>query len=161
MLSSPEIPSMHVGSGVLLAFICFTSFQNSIGFVSNACGMPFHVFPMFATFADFIHSRHRSVQIDKLVSSFPVAGRVLFYMNWLIIQHHRFLPLCYLHQMSFFGSIKVFAHRRSHDLGGGTRPTPPSLASVVHTFEDVAGSWGSVSAPAVSRVMSGAPERKK
>ena len=33
-------------------------------------------------------------------------------------------------------------HRRSQDfcLGGGTRPTPPSLASVVHTFEAVAGS---------------------
>ena len=27
---------------------------------------------------------------------------------------------------------------------GGTRPTPPSHASVVHTFEAVAGSWGSV-----------------
>ena len=45
--------------------------------------------------------------------------------------------------------------------GGGTRRTPPSLASLVHTFEAVAGSWRSVSAPAVSRVMSGAPERKK
>ena len=43
----------------------------------------------------------------------------------------------------------------------GTRPTPPSLASVVHTVEAVAGSWGSVSAPAVSRVMGGAPERNK
>ena len=52
-------------------------------------------------------------------------------------------------------------HRRSQDFfwGGGTRPTPPSLASVVHTFEAVAGSRGSVSAPAVSRVMGGAPER--
>ena len=46
-------------------------------------------------------------------------------------------------------------------VGGGTRPTPPSLASVVHTFEDVADSWRSVSTLAVSRVMSGAPERKK
>ena len=46
-------------------------------------------------------------------------------------------------------------------LGGGTRPTPPSLASVVHTFEAVAGSRGSVSAPAVSRVIDGAPERNK
>ena len=45
--------------------------------------------------------------------------------------------------------------------GGGTRPTPPSLASVVQTFEAVAGSWGSVSAPAASRVMGGAPERNK
>ena len=54
-------------------------------------------------------------------------------------------------------------HRRCQDfcLGGGTRPTPPSLASVVHTFEAVAGSWGSMSAPAVSRVMGGAPERIK
>ena len=45
--------------------------------------------------------------------------------------------------------------------GGATRPTPPSLALVVHTFEAVAGSRGSVSAPAVSRVMGGAPERNK
>ena len=55
-------------------------------------------------------------------------------------------------------------HRRSQDFclgGGATRPTPPSLASVVHTFEAVAGSRGSVSAPAVSRVMGGAPERNK
>ena len=53
------------------------------------------------------------------------------------------------------------SHRRSQDfcLGGGTWPTPPSLASVVHTFE--AGSWGSVSAPAVSRVMGGVPEWNK
>ena len=39
--------------------------------------------------------------------------------------------------------------------GGGTRPTPHSLASVVHTFEAVAGSRGSVRAPAVSRVTGG------
>ena len=45
--------------------------------------------------------------------------------------------------------------------GVGTRPTPPSLASVVHTFDAVAGSRGSVSAPAVSRVMGQAPERHK
>ena len=48
---------------------------------------------------------------------------------------------------------------RIFDWGGGTRPTPPSLASDVHTFEAVAGSWGSVSASAVSRVMDGAPEQ--
>ena len=54
-------------------------------------------------------------------------------------------------------------HRRSQDfcLGGATWPTPPSLASVVHKFEAVAGSWKSVSTPAVGRVMSRAPERKK
>ena len=52
--------------------------------------------------------------------------------------------------------------RRIQDfVGGGTRPTPPSLASVVHTSEAVAGSWGSVSDPAVSRVMGGASERNK
>ena len=39
-------------------------------------------------------------------------------------------------------------------MGVGTRPTPPSLASVVHMFEAVADSWGSMSAPAISsRVM--------
>ena len=42
--------------------------------------------------------------------------------------------------------------------GGGTRPTPPSLASVVHTFEAAAGSWRSVSAPAASWVE---PQSKK
>ena len=53
-------------------------------------------------------------------------------------------------------------HRRSQDFfWGGIRLTPPSLASVVHTFEAVAGSRGSVIAPTVSRVMGGAPERNK
>ena len=42
-----------------------------------------------------------------------------------------------------------------------TRPMPPSLASVVYTFEALAGSWGSVSAPAVSRIMGGAQSEKK
>ena len=46
-------------------------------------------------------------------------------------------------------------------LGGPPGQTPPSLASVVHTFEAVAGSRGSVSAPAVSIVMGGAPGRNK
>ena len=45
--------------------------------------------------------------------------------------------------------------------GGGTRPTPPSFASAVHTFEAAVGRWGSVSAPAVSRVKGGALERNK
>ena len=38
---------------------------------------------------------------------------------------------------------------------------PPSIKSVVHTFEAVAGRWGSVNASADSRVMGGAPERNK
>ena len=59
------------------------------------------------------------------------------------------------------GTTREPLHRRSQDFClGGTRPTPPSLASVVHMFEAVAGSWRSVSAPAVSRVLSRAPERK-
>ena len=37
---------------------------------------------------------------------------------------------------------------------------PPSLASVVYTFEALAGSWGSVSTPAVSRIMGGAQREK-
>ena len=45
--------------------------------------------------------------------------------------------------------------------GGGILPTPPSLTSVVHTFEAVAGRWWPVSALAVSRLIGGAPERKK
>ena len=44
--------------------------------------------------------------------------------------------------------------------GGGTRSTPPSLTSVVHMFDAVAGRWGSVSAPAVSRVIDGAQSEK-
>ena len=52
-------------------------------------------------------------------------------------------------------------HRRSQDFClRGTRPTPPSHASAAHTFEAVASSCGSVSAPAVNRVMGGAPQRK-
>ena len=59
-------------------------------------------------------------------------------------------------------------HRCSQDfcLGGltadATRPMPPSppcIRSVV--FEAIAGSWGSVSAPAVRRIMGGASERNK
>ena len=42
-----------------------------------------------------------------------------------------------------------------------TRSLPPSLASVVYTFEALAGSWGSVSAPAVSRIMGGAQSETK
>ena len=45
--------------------------------------------------------------------------------------------------------------------GGGNRPMSPSHASVVHTFEAVAGSWGSASAQAVNRVMGGVTEGKK
>ena len=41
------------------------------------------------------------------------------------------------------------------------RETTPSFAAVVHTFEAVAGSWRSVSALALDRVMGGAPERNK
>ena len=49
----------------------------------------------------------------------------------------------------------AWGHRRSQDfyLGGGIRPTPPSLTSVVHTFEAVAGRS--------SRVIGGGPERNK
>ena len=52
----------------------------------------------------------------------------------------------------------ITSHMRCQDVcwGGGvvgTQPTPHSLASVVHTFEAVAGSWGSVNAPAVHRVI--------
>ena len=55
-------------------------------------------------------------------------------------------------------------HRRSQDfcLGGAPgRRLPAMHHSVVHTFEAVAGSWGSVSAPAVNRVMGGAQERNR
>ena len=41
-----------------------------------------------------------------------------------------------------------------------TRPMPPSLAPVVYTFEALVGSWGSVGAPAVSRIMGGAEIEK-
>ena len=59
--------------------------------------------------------------------------------------------------------LTAATHPRSQDFcwGGGTRPTPPSFATLVYTFEAVASSWGSVSAPAVNRVMGGVPERNK
>ena len=74
-----------------------------------------------------------------------------------------FLTPIYNNKGDIMNCLKCLKQRRSQDfcLGGGTRPMPPSLASVVHTFEAVAGSWRSVSTPAVGRVMSGAPERKK
>ena len=50
-------------------------------------------------------------------------------------------------------------HRRKQDFGFGRGA--PGHASVVHTCEAVAGSWGSGSAPAVSRVMGGALEGNK
>ena len=43
-------------------------------------------------------------------------------------------------------------HTGAARIGGGTKPTPPSHASVSHTLEAVAGSWGAVSAPAESWV---------
>ena len=48
------------------------------------------------------------------------------------------------------------ASLRSCDIRGGGGAMPPSLASVVHTFEAVAGSWGPgsvVIAPTVNRVI--------
>ena len=47
-------------------------------------------------------------------------------------------------------------------LGGGQpgRRHPALLQNFVHTFEAVVGRWGSVSAPAVTRVIGGAKERK-
>ena len=59
-----------------------------------------------------------------------------------------------VHLLTITGVARIFYW------GGGHRPTPSGFASVVHTFEAVAGSWRSVSAQAISRVMSGAPERK-
>ena len=68
----------------------------------------------------------------------------------------RIITLRYVRTVSYM-------HRRSQDIcwGWGTRSTPPGLASVVHTFEVISGSWGSVSAPAVSRVMGGAQREIK
>ena len=43
---------------------------------------------------------------------------------------------------------------------GATRPTTLSHASVAHTVEAIAGSWGSVSAPEDNRVMGGAQSGK-
>ena len=74
------------------------------------------------------------------------------------------MPLTIIRQLTQGGSVEYTGVRTQVFFiwgGGGTRPSPPSLASVVHTFEAVAGSRGSVSAPAVNRVMGGAPERNK
>ena len=43
-------------------------------------------------------------------------------------------------------------HRRSQDFGLGGGPPGRRHAALHQSFEAVAGSWGSVSAPAVSRV---------
>ena len=94
-------------------------------------------------------------------------------------------PSCFF-VSALFGSLSYFIrtmcpshfirHRRSQDFGLGgtrsmppgrchpvdaTRPMPPSLASVVYTFEALAGSWRSASAPAVSRIMGGAQSEKQ
>ena len=43
-----------------------------------------------------------------------------------------------------------------------TRPMPPGRCHpALHTFEALAGSWGSVSVPAFSRIMGGAQSEKK
>ena len=98
-----------------------------------------------------------------------VLNKILSSAAWIIrLTFNIDSPLCvYCSNDSTYSgfhhnSSERCTHRRSQDfcLGGGTRPTPPRLASVVHTFEAVAGSWRSASTPAVSRVMSGAPERK-
>ena len=57
------------------------------------------------------------------------------------------------------GGTRPMPPGRCHPVDA-TRPMPPSLASVVHTFEALASSWGSVSAPAVSRIMGGAQSEK-
>ena len=60
-------------------------------------------------------------------------------------------------KMDILAEASQLGRRRSQDLyvgGGGewgTWPTPPSLASVVHTFEAVVGSWGSESTERSSR----------
>ena len=45
-------------------------------------------------------------------------------------------------------------------VGGGHPADATQPSSAVHTCEAVAGSWRSVSTPAASRVMNGAPEPK-
>ena len=51
-------------------------------------------------------------------------------------------------------------HRRNQGfcLGGGP---PGRCHPALHTFEALAGSWGSVSVPAVSRIMGGAQSEKE
>ena len=62
----------------------------------------------------------------------------------------------------FANPVPLDWHRRSQDFCWGGHPAGvPSHASVVHTIEAVEGSGGSVSAPAVNRVMGGARDRKK
>ena len=55
-----------------------------------------------------------------------------------------------------FTGVAMIVFFGGGDPADATRPMPPSLASVVYTFEALAGSWGSVSAPTVSRIMGGA-----
>ena len=60
----------------------------------------------------------------------------------------------------FGGGTRPMPPGRCHPVDA-TRPMPSSRASVVYTFEALAGSWGSVSAPAASRIMGGAQSETK
>ena len=64
-------------------------------------------------------------------------------------------PLLLLHP--FEHHLQHVGHWRSHDFFGGIRPTTPSHASFVHTFEAVSraagGSGSAVSPTSVSKVM--------
>ena len=98
---------------------------------------------------------------NTVVESFTIFAQLPFLPH--LHSSSATLWCCYFRFSSASLPTLTTAHRRSQDFcwGGGIRPTPSSLASVVHTLEAVAGSWGSVSARAVSRVMVGAPERNK
>ena len=119
----------------------------------------------------------------RIPNTWKEANMVIFFKKWNIKDIKNYRPIYVLSNMyKLFTKIITIRleekldenqprvqHRRSQDfcLGRGhpaayaTRPTPPSLASVAHTFEAAACSRGSMSAPAVSRVMGGAPKRNK
>ena len=76
--------------------------------------------------------------------------------EWLKIQHHGVKEVAQLERLTSEITTPTTGVASIFVWGGhpadATRPMPPSRASVVYTFEALAGSWGSVRAPTVSRI---------
>ena len=83
-------------------------------------------------------------------------------MTWLLIKYcgSIIIFITVIKRIFVWGATGPMPPGRCHPVDA-TRPMPPSLASVVYTFEALAGSWGSVNGPAVSRIIGGAQCEEK